>query len=119
MIRIKDFSTFQELLNLDNVILYFSVDWSGPERMSCKLVMEALTQMADLPAATPAYICEVQPNDVIEAWLLEQARKNPNFRFGGYGETVLLERGKIVDFILNPAKLGLDGIKDKLNRWQS
>ncbi len=106
---------FNEVLDLPLVILYVFVDWSAQELFSRDIISQALSQIEDKKAPIFMIDCSSQEQKHIENWLLNQ--KNEAFSYGGFGETLLLKEGKIIDFIKYPTNLGLSKTKEKLENW--
>jgi hypothetical protein len=117
--KIKEIGTeeeFNELLKLPNAILYLQVDWSGPERVSRSIVAKALKEIGVFEL--PVFKINVsEPTSFAERWCLEQRNVQPYFIYSGWGETVLLEHGKITDFITYPAHVGYEKTKEKIKSW--
>ena len=110
---------FVELLSLKYVIIYLLVEWSGSERISRSYVFEALKELGE--EGTPAFIidCSEQTNGYVDTWLTAQKESRTGFCTGGYGETLLISSGNIIDFIKNPGKLGSEKTKQKLTEWKT
>lgn len=106
---------FNEVLKLQMVILYVFVDWSAQELFSRDIISQALNQIEDKKVPVFMIDCSSQEQKHVEKWLLNQ--KNEAFSYGGFGETLLLKEGEIIDFIKYPASLGFDKTKEKLENW--
>ena len=106
---------FNDVLKLPLVILYIFVDWSAQELFSRDIIFQVLNQIEANKIPIFMVDCSSQEQKYIEKWLLNQ--KNKVFSYGGFGETLLLKEGKIIDFIKYPADLGLSKTKEKLENW--
>ena len=120
--NIKELVTEQEfidVLKLDKVIIYMLVDWSGPERISRYLVYQVLTDLGP-EEGTPVFKidCSDQTKEYIVHWLVKQRESNKEWYYGGWGETLFLNLGNIVDYIGNPAKIGRMKTEKKLAEWK-
>jgi hypothetical protein len=119
--NIKELHTeqdFFEVLKLNRAIVYMLVDWSGPERVSRYLVYQELKELGSNGTPVFKIDCSDQTKEYIVDWLVKQRESNKEFYYGGWGETLLLDQGNIVDYISNPAKLGRMKTKEKLAEWK-
>ncbi|AEW01670.1 hypothetical protein A4D02_06615 [Niastella koreensis] len=120
--NIKELVTEQEfidVLKLDKAIIYMLVDWSGPERISRYLVYQVLTDLGPEEGIPVFKIdCSDQTKEYIVRWLVKQRESNKELYYGGWGETLFLNLGNIVDFIGNPAKNGRMKTEEKLAEWK-
>lgn len=107
---------FMSMLKIDHAILYISVDWSGPERVSRYLIYKALHEL-DKKVPVFKIDCSLQENNYVEEWLRHQTNTLESLYSGGWGETLFIVRGKILDFIRNPGKEKPDQVKEKLKGW--
>jgi hypothetical protein len=108
---------FLDILKLDKAILYLLVDWSGPERESRYIVYRALNELNKKEIPVYKIDCSDQTKEYVVDWLIGQKGNKKHFYYGGWGETLFIEKGKVIDFIENPAQLGLDKTKEKLKQW--
>ena len=110
---------FFDMLNIEKAIVYLLVNWSGPELASRYCVYQALNELG--AECTPSFKidCSDQSKEYIVQWLEKQKEGNIQFYYGGWGETLFLQKGDIVEYISNPAKLGLAKTKEKLSEWKS
>lgn len=115
--EISDREEFENMLKLDCAIIYILVDWSGPERISRYAVYKAIHELDRKQIPLYRINCSAQGNNYSEEWLTKQKEAHRNFCYGGYGETLLIVRGKVLDFIGNPGKEKPDHITEKLNEW--
>ncbi len=109
--------SFLDILKLDKAIVYLLVDWSGPEMVSRNKVIKAFNELDK--KAIPAFKidCSDQTKEYVVAWLNKQGENKKDFYYGGWGETLFIKKGSVVDFIKNPGQLGLDKIKAKFKDW--
>lgn len=107
---------FLDLLKRKRVIVYILVNWSGPERISRYNVFRALSNIGN--SGTPVFIidCSDQNNKYVETWLSDQKRNG--LYYGGFGETLLIDKGNLIDHIKNPGQLGQEQTKEKLIEWK-
>ena len=120
LIGLIDLSTnqdFLEVLKLDRAIIYMLVDWSLPERISRHNVYKALNQLDKKKISLFKINCSNQRKDYVVDWLIRQKENQRDLYYGGCGETLLIDKGNIVDFIKNPGKLGQRQTKVKLLQW--
>ena len=110
---------FNDVLALERAIIYFLVNWSGPERTSRIAVGLALKDLEN--DGTPVFQidCSDQEKEYVVKWLIDQRKENLNFYYGGYGETVLITKGTIIDFIKFPGRLGVEKVKEKIAGWKN
>jgi hypothetical protein len=109
---------FLDTIMLDKSIIYLLVDWSGQERMSRAVVYKTLNDLNK--DGTPVFQidCSDQTKEYVVEWLTVQQDNKQDFYFGGYGETLLVAKGKLIDFIKYPGQLGLEKTKEKLTEWK-
>ena len=117
LVEVCTIQDFWSALQLDRAIIYLEVNWSGPERLSCYNVFRALSEINKDETALFKVDCSNQTKDYVINWLLSQKENQEGLYFGGWGETLLLEKGNIVDFIKNPGQSGLAQTKLKLLEW--
>ena len=110
---------FMDVLKLDCAIIYFLVDWSGPERESRAVVYKTLTEIEKIGTLVFKIDCSDQKNQYIVGWLLKQGENNGESYYGGWGEMLLVGKGVVIDFIKNPGRIGLQVTKDKLIEWKN
>lgn len=105
---------------MDSVIIYLFVDWSGPEILSRYYVYRALNELDKEGIPIFKFDCTDQNKmKHVEDWLTGQRESKQHFYFGGWGETVFVEKGEIIDFIANPGQLGLDLTIEKIKKWKN
>jgi hypothetical protein len=119
---LSELSTPQDLedvLKLDKAIIYFLVDWSGPERLSRYAVYSVLNELKN--EGTPVFKidCSDQKKKYVEDWLTGQRESKRDFYYGGWGETILISKGQIIDVIANPSQVGLIKTKEKIKEWKN
>lgn len=107
---------FLKVLKFEKAIVYLLVDWSGPERVSRYQVYKILK---DTKGSIPIFKidCSDPSKKYVEDWLIGQRRNMKDFYYGGWGETLLISKGQIIDFIQNPGRLGVDETKKKIHNW--
>lgn len=121
-IQLKELTTqqdFEAVFNLDKVVLYFLVDWSGPERASRYVVYKTLSDLEVNEIPIFKIDCSDQEKQYVVDWLLEQHEDFYRLYDGGNGETLLLKNGKLIDFIKFPFQLGLENLREKMVAWQT
>lgn len=108
---------FLQMLNLPKAILYISVNWSVYERVSRAVILKVLVQLQD--ASVPIYNvdCSEQNNKYVEEWLNIQATPMQHMYSNGYGETILIEFGRVVNYIKNPGTTGIENAKTQIEGW--
>ncbi len=97
IIGIKDLPNqqdFLDVLKLDKAIIYLLVDWSGQERQSRKVVFQTLNELDKHGTPVFKINCSDQTKKYIVDWLIEQRQNIKDFYYGGFGETLLLEKRK-------------------------
>jgi len=109
---------FIDVLKLNKAIIYMLVDWSGPELASRYSVYQSIIELG--PNGTPVFKidCSDQTKQYIVDWLIEQRASDKDFYCGGWGETLYLNNGNIIDFIKYPAHIGRVKTKEKLAEWK-
>ncbi len=118
MIEVKTSEEFINILNLERAVIYFLVTWSGPERASRAVIYKVFEELEIQPTPTFQIDCSDQDKQYVIDWLSDQS-KDHGFYYGGNGETVLISKGKVIDFIEYPAHLGYDKTKKKIVGWMS
>ena len=118
---ISDLTTeddFFKVINRDRVIIYFLVNWSGPERMSRYYIYRALNELDKVGTEVFKIDCSDQTKKHVVDWLIGQRENRKDLYYGGWGETLLISKGEIVDLIKNPGELGFEKTKQKLQEWK-
>lgn len=105
------------MLTLDKAIVYLLVDWSGPERVSRSIVYKLLNEVNKSGILTFQIDCSDQTKQYVVTWLEAQGNNKHELYYEGYGETLLVARSTIKDYIKNPGQLGLEKVREKLNEW--
>ncbi len=108
---------FFETIRRDRVIIYLLVDWSAPERVSRYVVYKALNALDKTGTQVFKIDCSDGTKKHVEDWLIAQRENKKHFYHGGYGETLLISKGEILDFLSNPGYLGYEKTKQKLEEW--
>ena len=108
---------FSEVLRLPKAIMYFLVDWSGPERISRPAIYRVISEINLNKTPFFKVDCSDQRQEYIMKWLTTQPRLFNDSYHGGWGETLLLKNGFIVDYIKYPGKLGLDKTRAIIENW--
>lgn len=108
---------FQTMLHLDRAIVYISVNWSGPERISRYCVYQALNEIQHNKIPVFKIDCSEQENRYVEEWLTDQKESNKHIYSGGWGETLLIEQGNVIDILRNPGQSGPEKTKETLANW--
>jgi hypothetical protein len=118
LIELATDDDFFKVIKQDRVIIYFLVNWSGPERISRYTIYKVLNDI--IKTGTPVFKidCSDQTKKLVEDWLIEQMENKKHFHYGGWGETLLISKGNIVDFLNNPGHLGYEKTKQKLEEWK-
>src|SRR5688500_1106806 len=100
--EIKCEEEFNQLLKLSKAIVFIKAEWSGPARASWHIVSVALLEIGVL--TMPAFKLDASEDiPYFMNWLLRQKEIKPDFIYGGWGETILIEYGNITDFIHCPS----------------
>ena len=101
--ELQTIEDFERILKLNKAILYFTVNWSGPEKISRYIIFSIFIEFNN--KETPVYIidCSDQNKKYIKDWLIRQRENKNHLYYGGLGETLLIKNGEITDYILNPA----------------
>ncbi len=112
--------SFPDILQLDKAIIYLLVEWSGPERMSRYNIYKALNELGN-KCKIPVFKtdCSDQRKQFVIDWLIGQPKNQEELYYGGWGGTLLIEKGIIIDLIKNPGKLKPAMIKNKLQEWNN
>jgi hypothetical protein len=118
IINLTTEDAFLEVIKRDRVIIYFLVDWSGPERISRYYVYKALNDIDKTGTPVFKIDCTDQTKKHVVDWLIGQRENKKHFYYGGWGETLLISKGDIVDFLGNPGQLGYEKTKQKLEEWK-
>jgi len=115
--EIKSEEEFTQLLQLPKAILYINAEWSIHARFSWSVVSATLRNNQEF--TIPAFKLDASEQlPYFENWLTEQKNIKPDFIYGGWGETVLIEQGNITDFISRPSKLGSEKTTEMFKSWQ-
>ncbi|MBL4898684.1 MAG: hypothetical protein JKX76_03435 [Colwellia sp.] len=61
--------------------------------------------------------CSDQTKKDVDEWLIGQKESKQYCYTDGLGETLLLDKGEIIDFIKNPGQLGFDQTQEKIKEW--
>ncbi|MES2622291.1 MAG: hypothetical protein V4615_15680 [Bacteroidota bacterium] len=109
---------FQEMLNLEKAIVYLYVGWSGQEIASRKIVYTILNELETDGVSVFQIDLDTAMNTFGE-WLVEQHKRRPEDIYGGYGETILVSKGNVIDFVKYPPQLGPDKMKEKIIEWKT
>lgn len=120
--QLKELATqqdFESVLNLDKVLIYLLVDWSVPERASRYVVYKTLSDLEVNEIPVFKIDCSDQEKQYVVNWLLGQREDFYRLYYGGNGEILLLEKGKLTDFIKLPFQLGLENVRNKMLAWQT
>src|SRR5688572_3914538 len=116
MIEIESEQEFSRLMELPKAIIYFQVHWSGPERVSRSIINKVLSEITLIN--TPIFKIDCSERlEYVENWISNHAKNIQHLIYGGWGETVLIENGKVTDFISYPAKVGTEKTKEKMESW--
>lgn len=121
-IQLKELATqqdFESVLNLDKALIYLLVDWSVPERASRYAVYKTLSDLEVNEIPVFKIDCSDQEKQYVVDWLLGQHGDYHRLFYGGNGETLLIEKGKLTDFIKLPFQLGLEIVRNKMLAWQT
>lgn len=110
---------FLNVLKLDKAIIYLFVDWSGPERISRFIVFKTLSDIGKIEIPLFKIDCSDQTKNYVVDWLIEQRENKKGFNYGGCGETLLMSKGKIINFIKNPGQLGPEKTTKKIHEWNT
>lgn len=119
-LKIIDIVTEQDFRNFvkqDKSLIYFLVDWSGPERVSRSFVYKALNELHLKELLIYKIDCSKQEKKYIEEWLVSQGENKTRFYTSGCGEFCLIKNGEIIDFISQPWQLGQNETKNKIIEW--
>lgn len=110
---------FNNLIKLDKAIVYLKVNWSGYEMISRGIVYTSLDEIQDFNVPVFLIDCSEQNKLYVEEWLTNQRENRRGFYYGGYGETLLIHKGILVDFIKHPSKLKIEAFKEKIKEWEA
>ena len=109
---------FNDVLYLPKAIIYLLVDWSGQERVSRSVILRVLNEIKGVQDVPIFKInCTDQQQKFVQAWLVSQSENMKQFYYGGYGETLLIKKGTVADFIADPGKIGVADAKEKIEKW--
>lgn len=115
--EIENMVDFEHLLKSSKAIIYFLVDWSGLERVARYCVYKTLIELNQTHIPIYKIDCSDQKKIYILDWLSKQQENKKDFYFGGWGSTVLIKNGNVVDSIKNPSQLGFEKTKEKFQEW--
>lgn len=108
---------FLDVLKLNRALIYILVNWSGPERLSRYYVYRALNDFGKHRMPLFKIDCSDQRKEYVEDWLIRQGDNKKDFCYGGWGETLLISKGDIIEFIGNPGKIGQVKTEEKIHEW--
>ena len=105
------------MLLMPKAIVYILVNWSGQERNSRSIVYNVLDtlKITDIPIFK--IDCSEQDKRYVEDWLDSLAKDMKMFYSNGYGETLLLSHGSVIDFIKYPGNIGMEKTRMKIEDW--
>lgn len=87
-------------------IVYLSVEWSGPERLTRRVVQSAIEALPDLGFE---FFAVEEDGTITEPWLISRGCHHPR----GCGSLMWCEQGRRVHTELLPGKLGAEAIVRK------
>lgn len=117
IIEITTEEEFNQLLKRSKAILFIAAEWSVPSRASWYTVSRALQQIGVL--TIPTFQLDASEDiPYFINWIQEQRNVKPDFIYGGWGETVLIEHGNVTDFIHCPSKHGSEKTIEKIRSWK-
>jgi hypothetical protein len=108
---------FNQINKRSKSIIYLQVDWSNQERLSRLVLKQAINLVGQCDADIFKINCSDLSNKFIEDWLADQQAKKKGFKYGGYGELLLVADGTVLDFILAPGQIGLEKTQQTLSKW--
>ncbi len=108
---------FDEMLQIPKAIIYILANWSGQERNSRSVVYSVLNTLKITDVPIFKIDCSEQDNRYVEDWLDKLATDMKFFYSNGYGETLLVSHGIVIDFIKYPADLGVENTRLKIKGW--
>jgi hypothetical protein len=115
--EIADEQSFNEMIKFPRTIIYISVNWSGYERISRYIINSVLNGFKAIEIPIFKIDCTEQEKRYVEVWLKNQSASAQYYYSNGYGETLLVEHGQIVDVIRYPGELGIEKTRSKIEQW--
>ena len=106
-----------QMLKLAKTIIYISVNWSGQERMSRHVVNQVFDDLNVDEIPVFEIDCLGQENKYVKDWINSQSSSIQRSYLNGYGETLLVNYGKVINHIKYPGELGIEKTKMKIKRW--
>jgi squalene-hopene/tetraprenyl-beta-curcumene cyclase len=100
---------FNAILSAESAIVFVYVPWSGPARISQRVVEEWITTH---PPSSPVYRVDPDDKSFVQEWMKREDPRN-EWRFGGWGEVLWLKTGHIVAIVNKPFDAGISRL-----RWQ-
>ena len=114
--ELKTHEDFKKMLKLEKVIIYFFVNWSGPERISRYFVYKTLYELDTINIPVYKIDCSDRNGDYVEKWLSEQWKKSGKHTHHGNGEVALVKNGNIDELII-PTRTGMKKVKEMFLSW--
>ena len=108
---------FKCIMSLEKAIIYLLVNWSGPERISRYVIYKTLNELQKERTPVFKIDCSDQKKMYVVDWLAEQEENQSKLYFGGWGETLLVNKGMVIDTIKNPALIGYEKTREILREW--
>ena len=106
-----------QMLKLAKTIIYISVNWSGQERMSRHVVNQVFDDLNVDEIPVFEIDCLGKENKYVKDWINSQSSSIQRSYLNGYGETLLVNYGKVINHIKYPGELGIEKTKMKIKRW--
>lgn len=106
-----------EMLKLEKAIVWIWVNWSVYAYRSRSVIHQVLKQLEVIEIPVFKIDCSGQENRYIEGWLATHTTETKYLYSNGYGEMLLVENGRVVDYIRFPGALGIEKTKEIIVAW--
>ena len=96
------------IVSAQYAVVFLSVPWSAPERVSRQAFLESVADLSSTAAAPLLITLEVDGDSEAQSWLLQFDLQD--LCTAGAGSLLWVAGGRVVSHVLNAGSLGSDGI---------
>jgi hypothetical protein len=106
-----------EMLKVEKAIVWIWVNWSVYAYQSRSVIHQVLKRLELIEIPIFKIDCSEQENRYVEDWLATHSKGTEYLYSNGYGEMLLVENGRVVDYIKFPGALGIEKTKETIVGW--